>query len=997
MRPQVSIVTFPRSIVTSALLTGVLVTCLSVFSGGTASAELSEAEFRKPPLSARPSALWTWLNGHVDHQQITRELEEMKAKGMRGAIIWDLGSIVDPKKIIPEGPAFLGPESLAAIHHAMDEAERLGLELGLVAASSWNSGGPWITPEDASKELLWSELRVKGPKKLSAVLPLPKKTSSHFKDVTVMAVPVHANKMIANTATPLRLDEKLDADGRLTWSVPAGEWSILRFVSNNTEENLICPSPNSNGLLIDHLSQKATDTHINHMLDTILKGRKDFGPLKVLMLDSYEVTEATDWTPDFLKQFKTRNGYDPTPYLPVLAGWKIGNEDLTRRFRHDYAKMVGDLLVDHHYARVRELLNQRGLLLLAEAGHGGHPRVDPLKALGAADIPMGEFWNHRKNWVTKEAASAAHIYGKKFVDSETLTGWQHWQDGPAGYKRLFDIALCAGLNRATFHTFAHNPPSAGLPGFGYHAGEHFNVNSTWWQQAGPMLEDMSRSCHLLQQGLFVADVCVYYGDNAPNLVPARRIAPTIKPRWSDDHCLHCGEPQPIDLNSLGDGYDYDYVNEEVILSRMQVRNGKLMLPDGMSYHLLALPDRKTISLAALRRIGELVEAGATVVGPKPEKSNSLKGFPDCDREVRELAARIWGDCDGDKVRTHVYGKGKVVWNKPLNEVLAEMGVQPDFTVEHIANEDRHIDYIHRATDDEDIYFVSNSSMTRQQVSCLFRAEPGRVPNFWNAENGSVTPCHLYETGDGFVRIPLDLAAASAVFVVFKKDTRDDHLVEIVGRPAMKTPAIEVLAMDSNKLQARIQTPGTYLFKTAQGRIGKIVVDQVPADQAIAGPWKLNFPEGRGAPATVTLKTLTDWTQSPDLGVRYFSGTATYHKPFVLAAASIQAEDPIMLDLGTVKDVATVRVNGKDVGVLWKQPYRIDISQFVRPGENQLEVSVTNLWNNRIVGDLQTDTDKDITNTNLKGKFTAQSPLLPSGLMGPVTLQFSITATANLKK
>jgi hypothetical protein len=288
-------------------------------------------------------------------------------------------------------------------------------------------------------------------------------------------------------------------------------------------------------------------------------------------------------------------------------------------------------------------------------------------------------------------------------------------------------------------------------------------------------------------------------------------------------------------------------------------------------------------------------------------------------------------------------------------------------------------------------------MTRQQVSCKFRVGPGRVPSFWHAENGSVTACHLYETGDGFVRIPLDLAPASSVFVVFKKDTRADHLVEIVSRPAMITSAIELLAMDSNKVKARVQTPGTYLFKTAQGRTGKIVVDQVPADQVITGPWKLNFPKERGAPATVTMKTLTDWTKSADLGVRYFSGTATYQKQFVLPEVSKQGGGGIMLDLGTVKEVATVRVNGKDVGVLWKQPYQIDIGRFVSPGKNQLEISVTNLWNNRIVGDLQSDTDKDITRTNLKVKFSAKSPLLSSGLIGPVTLRFASTITVSFKK
>jgi hypothetical protein len=998
--------------------------CLAILSGGLVGAGLSEAEFRDPPAAARPSALWSWLNGHVEHRQITRELEEMKAKGMRGAIIWDVGSIADPEKIIPAGPAFLGPESLAAIHHAMDEAERLGLELGLFASSSWNAGGPWITPKDASKELRWSELRVKGPKEFSAALPLPDKTTGHFEDLAVMALPFHPDKSMDGSAGALRLDGQLADDGRLTWSVPAGEWSILRFICHNTGQNLVCPSPNSKGLLIDHLSREGTDAHINHMLDALLRGRDDYGPLKMLMLDSYEVWHRTDWTPDFGEEFVKRMGYDPIPWLPALAGWKEkGSEELAQRFRHDYGKVVGDLIVDEHFARSRELLNKRGLLLLAEAGHGGAARVDPLKALGAADIPMGEFWNHRKNWVTKEAASAAHIYGKQLVDAETLTGWQHWQDGPAAYMRLFDIALCAGLNRASFHTFAHNPPEAGLPGFGYHAGEHFNVNSTWWEHSGPMLENMSRSCHLLQQGQFVADVCAYYGDGAPNLVPARRIAPTVKPRWSDEHCLHCGRPQPVDLRALDHGYDYDYVNEEVILSRMEVRDGRIVLPDGsspskpglsfeaqgaekegrrgMSYRVLVLPDREAISVAVLRRIGELVEAGATVVGRKPVRSNSLKGFPGCDREVADLAAKIWGDCDGDKVLSHAYGKGRVIWNVPLNDVLAGMGVEPDFGVEGIDNGDRHIDFIHRSTADEDIYFVSNSAMEREGFTARFRVGPGRVPSFWHPENGSVTKCHVYETGKGFVRLPLDLPPASSVFVVFRKGEHADHLVGIEARTADETPdragpAIEVLDLESGKVSTLVRRPGTYVLKTASGRSGQIVVDQVPAEQIVGGPWQLSFPEGRGAPESLSLDDLTDWTEHSDPGVRYFSGTATYRKQFALSDAAARGGGPIILDLGSVREVAEVTVNGRNAGLLWKQPYRIDIAPFTKAGGNQLEVSVTNLWNNRIVGDLQSDADRDFTRTNLKSKFSAKSPLLPSGLTGPVKLRFPVSATTHLK-
>jgi len=995
--------------------TGMLIACMALTFPGAASAALSQEEFRNPPLRARPSCLWSWLNGHVDHKQITRELEQMKAKGMRGAIIWDVGSIADPDRVIPAGPPFLGPESVRSIHHAMDEAERLGLELGLFASSSWNAGGTWITPRDGSKALRWSEITVRGPAEFSDALPLPDKVSKPYQEIAVLAVPDDAGRALAGSGRALRLDAHLDADGRLAWSVPSGAWRILRFVCDDTGEFLNCPSPNSRGLVIDHLSRQAADAHLAHILDALSEGRKGFGPLKCLMLDSYEVRPAVDWTPGFIEAFVAHTGYDPVPWLPVLAGWTVGGRETSERFLHDYRKTVSDLIIENHFAREREILNRRGLQLLAEAGHGGYARVDPLKALGATDIPMGEFWNHRKNWVTKEAASAAHIYGKTLVNAESFTGWQNWQDGPAAYKRLLDIALCAGLNQVTFHTFAHNPPEAGLPGFAYHAGEHFNVNATWWDQAGPMLADMARCCHMLQQGLPVADVCAYYGDEAPNLVPARRIAPTITSQWGTNFCAHCGRPKPVNLDSLGPGYDYDYINEEAILTRMQVREGRLVLPpcpakpgepigDVVSYRLLVLPDRTAISPEVLRRIGELVEAGATVAGPRPARSNSLRGFPDCDRQVRELAARIWGDCDGDRVRSHAFGKGRVVWNIPLADVLAGMEVAADFVAENVVLADRHIDHIHRTTGDEEIYFVSNSSTNREVVRCRFRVGAGRSPSLWHAGDGAVTPCHAYTVDGGFTRVTLDLAPASSVFVVFAKDAGRDHLVRIdrtaasdAGAPAGDRPEIEVLAMTAGGVQARVWQPGVYRVQTAAGLTGKMVVEAVPADQAIEGPWRVTFEEGRGAPNEVAMPALADWTASSDPGVRHFSGHATYRVAFTLPDTASGGRTPVVLDLGAVKEVAVVRVNGREAGVLWKEPRRVDIARLVQSGRNQLEITVVNTWNNRLAGDARAAPEARITRTNLTRKFGGNAPLLPSGLLGPVSLKFPVPASCELQR
>jgi len=345
---------------------------------------------------------------------------------------------------------------------------------------------------------------------------------------------------------------------------------------------------------------------------------------------SYELSGST-WTPGFLAEFESRRGYDMTRYLPVLAGFVVENRQTTDRFDYDYRKTLGDLLVDAFYATATELSNQHGLQLCAEAGGPGPPLhqvpVSALDALGAVDIPRGEFWKDHDVWVVKETACASHIYGKRVVDMEAFTSWRHWQDGPFELKPIADRAFCDGTNHMTFHTSAHNPSATDRPGWVYHAGTHVGPSIAWWPMAGPWIDYLSRCSYLLQEGLFVADVCYYYGDQGFNFVPPKHIDP-----------------------SLGYGYDYDVTNAEVILTRMAVKDGRLTLPDGMSYELLVLPDREDIDPQILARIEQLVHAGATVVGRKPTRSNGLEDYRRRDAEVREIVARLWDPVTATNVK-----------------------------------------------------------------------------------------------------------------------------------------------------------------------------------------------------------------------------------------------------------------------------------------------------------------------------------------------------------
>ncbi len=567
---------------------------------------LSEG-FIDPPTSVRPWAYWVWTNGNVNYSVLTKDLEELKSKGLGGFDIFDVGERFPEKGEIPAGPAFLGKESVEAINYSVKEAGRLGLGIGLIASSSWNAGGSWVTPKYANMALYPSSpVTVKGPMHYSDKLPFPKVPENapkradgmpaFYKEVAVIAYPKTGYKVIKDISKVKDLSGLMDKDGMLKWDVPEGEWVIERFICSNTGKMLHSPSLNSGGLVIDHFNPEATEMHFQSVIDSLLPEMGSFKntALKYLYLCSYEVW-GISWTPKFQEEFLKRRGYNINPYLPVLLGMTFQNDEITKRFNYDFKKTICDLIVDAHYKNATRISNKYGLKLCSESGGPGPVPVEALKALGALDIPRGEFWYDSPISLVKEIACAAHIYGKKIVDQESFPSWIFWQEGPCDLKPLADRFFCEGMNRLTFHTYSHNPPEAGLPGWSYYAGTNMGPTRVWWPKVRPFMDYLSRCSYLLREGLFVGDVCYYYGDRGYNYVPEKHVDP-----------------------SLGYGYDYDVTNPEVILTRMSAKNGKIVLPDGMKYELLSLPDTCCIDLDVLKKIDELVKSGITVVGPNQQ-------------------------------------------------------------------------------------------------------------------------------------------------------------------------------------------------------------------------------------------------------------------------------------------------------------------------------------------------------------------------------------------
>ncbi len=919
-----------------------------------------EEGFRNPPMENRPLAFWDWLNGYVDTARLVYELEEMKDKGMQGAFIWDVGALLDPEKQIPAGPQFLGEESLEYISLALVTAGRLGLNMGMIASSSWNAGGDWIDPEDASKELLSTNQILTGPSKRTITIEKPVNRRGEpvrYSLIASVAMPFSESKELDNTSDrTISLDEFTSEAMIIEWEVPEGKWDVISFFMCNTGQNLTCPSPNSNGLMIDHLSRRATRTHFDTILARLDKVSTPEHHLKFLEVDSYEVWPAKDWSPLLVEEFKARYGYNPLLYLPLLQGYNSKDSVVDERFRGDYSRLVSDMMIENHFAQSSEMASENGMQMFAEAGHGGYPRVDPLKAFGYCHVPMGEFWNRKRFWVTKEAASAAHIYGKKVVASESLTGWNHWQHGPTDYKQLCDVVFCEGLNQVFFHTFAHNPEIAGKPGYAYHAGEHINVNTSWWEMARPFMDYLSRCSYMLRQGNFIGDACLYYGDQAPNLVPPKRIDPNITPIFDDEQCLHCGLPKPVNPGELP-GYDYDYINADIITSSLTAENGKLVLPGGQSYRVMLLPDRDDISLEVLKSLENLVSEGGIVIGRKPVRTTSLKNYPECDEEVNAIADKLWGECDGKTILSNSYGQGWVYWGKSVKEVLEELDIPPDFEVKGVDNCDKHIDYIHRRTESEDIYFVSNSSHNEEKVSCVFRVDQNKVPEIWDAETGLIQREVEYSIVESGISIELIMDPLASRFVVFRDKST---------------------GMNDAGLSYDLQFGFSHKKEAGENRE---TID-------LTENWDVSFDADMGGPESYTLEKLTDWIDIDHKGINYYSGKASYRRDFVVDEARLSEETEAYVVFGDIQEMARVIVNGNDCGIVWTPPYKARITPYLESGTNHIIVEVINNWNNRIVGDMRNPDKKPFTSTNAKARFDESSPLLKSGLIGKAEIIFT---------
>lgn len=1204
-------------------------------------AESLAREFASPPASSRPWVYWFWLNGNITRQGITADLEAMKAAGIGGVLIMEVDQGA------PQGPiAFDGPEWRELFAFVCAEAERLGLEVNMNNDAGWcGSGGPWIKPEHAAQKVVWTETAARGPRRFDGALPAPPKVADYYRDIRVLAFPalpagaaridgIRFKAMEASTdfhymgrssLLPSRavwpeppagetiprdrvvdLSDRMDKAGRLVWDVPEGDWTILRL--GYTPTGVVnAPAPASGtGLDCDKMSLEAIKAHFDGFLGPLADavGERTGKSFVSVHIDSWE-TNTQNWTGDFAQEFRRRRGYDLKPFLPVLTGRLVDGREVSERFLWDFRQTISELVLDRYAAGLRDLAAARGLRLSIEA-YTTCP-TDELAYGGRADEPMGEFWPiwfssgkpYGFGFTCTEMASAGHVYGKRIIGAEafTSTDAERWQLHPALIKEIGDWAFAEGINRFVFHRYAMQPWIGVRPGMAMGPwGLHYERTQSWWGLSGAWHEYLARCQHLLRQGLFVADVCYLTPEGAPFSIGAQQ-------RFFSG--LNDNRDEPLDRT----GYNYDLCPPDALMTRMSVKDGRLVLPDGMSYRLLVLPQSATMTLPLLRKVKDLLEAGATVVGPRPVRSPGLAGYPECDWEVRKLAGEIWGTGKPPAALTSKsVGKGRLYWSAAIQakavatptpgevlgqarwiwhpegdpatavppgvrtfrkvfklaegktvaaarlfmhaedaftawlnghkageghnfhrnedadiagllkagantllveavnrgdapnpagligriavrfndgtsqdiftdgswtsasamtengspspaarwtaardvgplgmapwgewtptygeadvipgdeiaaEVLRDLQLPPDFNAE-TADGLPALRFIHRSSPEVEIYFVANK-LPRPVQAVLSLRTAGRRPEIWRPDNGLIERPVIYDEVGGITRLPVSFEPSGSVFVVFREkdeptgrrlsSLKRDGRTVLSADAGIEDPDLAVTEESKGGVRIRSDKGGRYELSWADGRKETVDMPALPAPKEVAGPWQVRFAPGGGAPEAAVFGELLSWSDHPDRGIAFYSGEATYLNSFDLAAPELSADRRLSLDLGDVQVMAAVELNGKDLGILWKPPYRVDIAEAARPGRNELKIRVANLLINRQIGDesLPEDGDRRPDGTlkawpswllegkaSPTGRFTFSSwrlwkkgeALQPSGLLGPVTLKETVVA------
>ena len=726
-----------------------------------------------------------------------------------------------------------------------------------------------------------------------------------------------SQKDVLNTNKIVNLTGKFDGNV-LKWDdVPEGQWKIVRIGMTTTGQTNRPATPSARGLEVDKLSKKALRSHFDAYMGKLIKSMtpEERKSLKRVIADSYE-TGPQNWTDDMKASFEQAYGYDPTPWLATLTGSIVNSAEESDRFLWDLRHLIADKVADEYVGGLRDICEEYGISMwLENYGHFGFPS-EFLKYGGRADEIGGEFWVHRQGPESMLAASASHIYGKNRVYAESYTSREvPFTVDPSRLKKSGDWSYSQGVNQGILHVYIHQPYTDKYPGVNTWFGTEFNRNNTWFAQSKEWITYLRRNYFLLQQGKHVADVCFFIGEESP-----------LMNGWVDP--------------KLSKGYQYDFINAEIIMEQTEVQNGRLVLQSGASYGALVLPPWNTMRPEVLAKLKHLVEQGATLVGMPPEKSPSLQDYPNCDVKVQQIVTEIWGEVppNAKDFLHHKLGKGDVYCNGNINDILNKHEVYEDL----IFPDTVQVKWVHRKLKDADIYFITNQGDTKVSFDASFRVA-GKSPELWSALDGTSRKLPMYSNENDRTIVPLRINVNESYFIVFRGEGH-----------GQKENLLAVSNFESPKTVKQLNTSWDIQFKN----------------------------EWLGTNIILEKQPLFDWTTSSNEDIKYFSGTATYTTSFELTEK--EAKQYLAIDFEKIGTIATVKLNGKELGTIWTTPYRISISQAVKSGTNVLEVDVTNNWINQMLWQNKKALGKRKTWELVHAlEKMPNNGIMPSGILGKV--------------
>lgn len=705
------------------------------------------------------------------------------------------------------------------------------------------------------------------------------------------------------------------AGDQLTWEAPAGKWVIMQTGMCPTGVTNSPAEPIATGLEVDKMSREHVAAHFDAYMGEIIRRipEADRKCWKIVVQDSYE-TGGQNFTDDFIESFKSRYGYDPLPFLPVYKGYVVDSQDRSDRFLWDVRRLVADRVAYDYVGGLRDISHKYGLRTwLENYGHWGFPG-EFLQYGGQSDEIGGEFWSFGDlgNIENRAASSCGHIYGKQRISAESFTsGGRPFNCYPAMMKQRGDRFFSEGINSTLLHLCISQPSDERVPGVNAWFSSEFNRLNTWYPHMDLFTSYLKRTNYMLQQGLNIADVAYFIGEDAPKMT---------------------GITQP----ALPKGYQFDYINAEVIERDLYVKDGLLTLPHGTQYRMLVLPELKTMRPELLEKIASLLNDGAVILGPAPERSPSGKDYGKADQQVKDLADSLWKGLDGKQTQAVQRGKGWLLYGMDMQEALEKIGCVPDCQIPETSP----VLYAHRQAEGKDIYFLSNQSDQEIEVTPEFRIK-GKQPEWWDATTGKIRRLPAFQFTESGTQVPLRLAPFESAFIVFRQ----------TGKAS------------AEGIDANCPRPETWM-----------VLDK---------DWNVTFKDSiRGPKQAQSFDQLIDISTHPDESIRYYSGTIVYDKQI-----SIDQLPPgnIYLNLHDIGVTAKVTVNGQYAGGVWTPPYRLDISEWLHKGENQISVEVTTTWQNRLIGDSRLPEQERTTWTACNG-WSEKDPLQKSGLIGPVTLE-----------